>query len=162
MSLLNELKRVRFFKNLGDDHVTRVAGLAQIKECPEGDVLFREREDSPFIYFVLSGNVHLDVEVADGDSVGVYAAGPGELVGWSPVLGRRGMTATARAATRCRLAALETDRLLQLCEEDPLFAVAFLRQVSLVLSERLASTRRRVGRPSGARAPLGVTRESSD
>jgi CRP-like cAMP-binding protein len=162
MSLYSELKRVRFFKDLGDHHLSHVAEMAQLKDFPEGVILFREGEESPFIYFVLSGKVHLEVKVADGSSIGVYAAGPGELVGWSPVLGRRGMTATARAGTPCRLAAVPVDHVLALCDQDPLFAVAFLRQISLVLSERLGNTRRRVGQPSAARAPLGVTAESSD
>jgi CRP-like cAMP-binding protein len=92
----------------------------------------------------------------------VYTAGPGELIGWSPVLEQRRMTATARATTVCRLAAFEADRVRQLCEKDPQFGVAFLRQLALALSERLSHTRRRLGGPANLRGPLGVIPGSSD
>ncbi len=162
MILLDEMERIEFLRNLGEPHLRQVAWLAQLKEHEEGSILFREGQDSPFIYFVLSGKVNLEVEERGGGPVGVYIAGPGELVGWSPVLGRRGMTATARAATRCRVAALDAGKVLELCEQDARFGVAFLRQVALVLSGRLSNTRRRLARPARTRGPLGVTPGSSD
>ncbi len=103
----------------------------------------------------------LEVE-EPGGPVGVYVAGPGELLGWSPVLGGRGMTATARAAGRCRLAALDAERVRALCEKEPTFGLAFLRQLALVLSDRLSHTRRRLGSPANVRGPLGVAPGWSD
>jgi CRP-like cAMP-binding protein len=162
MILLNEVEQIEFLRNLGEPYLGQLARLAQLTEREEGSVLFREGQTSPFIYIVLKGQVNLDIEEPGDGSVGVYAAGPGDLVGWSPVLGRRGMTATARAATRCRLAALEVDKVLELCEKDPRFGVAFLRQIALVLSDRLSNTRRCLGRPATSRGPLGVTPGYSD
>jgi CRP-like cAMP-binding protein len=54
------------------------------------------------------------------------------------------MTATARAATPTRLAVLPVDRIVQLCERDPLFGTAFHRQVAIVMSSRLDDTHRRL------------------
>ena len=60
----------------------------------DGTVLFHEGEASPFIYFILSGEVRLDIEYVDGERVTISTAGPGEMLGWSPVLGGSAMTAT--------------------------------------------------------------------
>jgi CRP-like cAMP-binding protein len=162
MMLLNEIEEIEFLRNLGEPHLKMLARMAQLKENEEGSVLFREGEASPFIYLVLKGQVNLEIEEPGGGAVGVYAAGPGDLVGWSPLLGRRAMTATARATTRSRLAALDVAKVLELCEQNPLFGVAFLRQIALVLSDRLSSTRRCLGRPATTRGPLGVAPGYSD
>jgi CRP-like cAMP-binding protein len=63
------------------------------------------------------------------------------LLGWSPVLGRHAMTATARVTSPCRLAILEVARVNELIREDLHFDVAFLRQLALIVSERLSATR---------------------
>jgi CRP-like cAMP-binding protein len=162
MILPEELARIESLRPLGEAHLNQIARLAQLKEADEGTVLFRETEDSDCIYFVLSGKVSLSVSVPDGDPVEIFAAGPGDLIGWTPVLGRRAMTATARAATRCRLAVLDAARVQALCEQDPHFGVAFLRQVALVLSGRLGATRRRLAHSATRRLPLGATVEGSD
>jgi len=60
------------------------------------------------------------------------------------VLGRRAMTATARAATPVRLAVIDVEPVVQLCARDPVFGTAFHRQVAVVLSSRLDDTHRRL------------------
>jgi CRP-like cAMP-binding protein len=142
MALLEELKRARSVRHLSEPHLNDLAGLASLRECPEGTVLFEEGQGSPFLYCVLKGEVSLQVQEPFGEVVEVDTVGPGELLGWSPVFGRPAMTATARAATPCRLAAFALSRVLDLCEHDPRFGLAFLREVGLHVSERLRSTRR--------------------
>jgi CRP-like cAMP-binding protein len=162
MILPEELESVKFFHSLGPPHVNQLSQLARLQECITGDVLFREGQDWPFICVVLSGHIDLGVAEPGGDAVRVYTAGPGDLVGWSPVLGRRSMTATAQAASRCRLAHFEVSQIQRLCQDDPQFGVAFLRQIALVLSDRLWSTRRHLARTLSHRQPLAAAPEGSD
>jgi CRP-like cAMP-binding protein len=161
MILPEEMESVVFLRTLGKPHLTRVAALAHLKECPEGTVLFREGAESPYLYFVLSGKVGLEVTEPGGGPVRVFTAHPGDLVGWSPVLGRRSMTATGRAMADCRLAALDAPEVAELCDRDPRFAAAFLRQTACVLSDRLWGTRRLLARALGHR-PLEIVAEGSD
>jgi len=162
MILPEELVSIEFLRNIGEPHLNQIALEALLKEYPEGTVVFREGQDSPFIYFVLTGKVDREVEEPDGKSARVYTAGPGELLGWSPVLGRRAMTATARAVARSRLAVLGVDQILALCEREPRFGLAFLRQITLVLSERLRHTRRSLARALSHRPEVAAAPEGSD
>jgi CRP-like cAMP-binding protein len=162
MILVEELTSIEFLRKLGEPYVNQIALLAQLRECPEGTVVFREGQNSPFIYFVLTGKVNLEVQEPEGRSARVYTAGPGGLLGWSPVLGCRAMTATARAAVRSRLAVISVSQILALCEHDPGFGLTFLRQVALVLSERLRHTRRYLARTLSHRLPVAVTAVGSD
>jgi CRP-like cAMP-binding protein len=149
---------------LAEPHLHKLAALAQLRECPEAVVLFREGDDSPFLFVILGGQVTLEVKAGDHGTTAVYSAGPGELLGWSPVLGRRAMTATGRAAPPCRLAVLDVARVADLIEQDPPFGVAFLRQIALIVSGRLRATRRCLAAAHGVgQLPtLAIPRESSD
>jgi CRP-like cAMP-binding protein len=162
MILLDEMEAVDFLRNLGQGNLRRVATRARLQDCPEGTVLFHEGADSPSLYFVLRGKVALEVTEPGKGPVPVYTAGPGDLLGWSPVLGRRAMTATGRAATDCRLAALDAGEIAALCEDNPAFAAAFLRQTALVLSDRLRATRRLLARALQHRPLAELVGESSD
>jgi CRP-like cAMP-binding protein len=162
MIMPEELEEVLFLRELGEPHLQRVALLARLREVEEGDVVFRRGEDSPFIYFVLSGSVSLTVGPPGGDAGEAHVVGPGELLGWSPVLGRRAMTATARAAASCRLAAVGVDQLRTLMAADPRFESAFLRQIALAVSDRLAETRLRLVSALGSRALSAADVEGSD
>jgi CRP-like cAMP-binding protein len=141
MLLLEELENVGCWRNLSPVYFQRIAALAQLKEQAADTVLFREGQSSPCIYFVLQGKVVLEIKGADGGVIPVFEVGPGELLGWSPVLGPGPMTATARTLTRCRLAALDAAQVLDLCARDPEFGVEFFRCLAAALARRLSATR---------------------
>ncbi len=157
-----DMEKVPFLQELGGPHAERLARLARLKEYAPGAVIFRQGEDFPYLCLVLEGQLSLDVAVSGHEVAEVHRGGPGELLGWSPVLGRRAMTATAKAATPLRLAVVEVDQVLKLCESDPSFGSAFHRQVALLLSSRLDETRRRVARFISGRSPLAAGSEGSD
>ncbi len=141
MPLTQEMVAVKTLHGLGEAHLQKLAAIASPRECPAGAILFREADDSSTIFLLLSGEVALEVSRRDRGSAAIYAASPGELLGWSPVLGRHAMTATARVTTPCRLAVLEVARVNELIQKDPQFGVAFLRQLALIVSDRLSATR---------------------
>jgi CRP-like cAMP-binding protein len=156
-----ELVRVGFLRNVGGPHLDKLAALAEPKEYPAGAVIFRQGEDAPYLYFVLDGEVALDVQVSGREAVEVHRAAPGEFFGWSPVLGRHAMTGTGRATAPTRMALFEIARVLELCERDPLFGAAFFRQVAQVLASRLDETRQRLSHHL-PRGPRGQPPHGSD
>jgi CRP-like cAMP-binding protein len=156
-----ELDRVGFLRNLGGSHLNQLAMMAESKEYPAGAEIFRQGEDSPYLYFVLDGEVALDVRVSGREAVEVHRAGPGEFFGWSPVLGRHAMTGTGRATAPTRMALFEVARVLELCGRDPPFGMAFFRQVARLLASRLDETRQRLSHHL-PRWPAGQPPQGSD
>jgi CRP-like cAMP-binding protein len=156
-----ELDRVGFLRNLGGPHLNQLATMAEPKEYPAGAEIFRQGEDSPYLYFVLDGEVALDIQVSDREAVEVHRAAPGEFFGWSPVLGRHALTGTGRATALTRMALLEVARVPDLCAREPLFGMGFFRQVAQVLAWRLDETRQRLSRHL-PRGPLGYPPQGSD
>jgi CRP-like cAMP-binding protein len=162
MIIPEEMRRIDFLQKLGEQYLNQIAMMAQLKEYEAGSVLFPQGEDSQQIYFVLSGKVGLSVNEPDGSSVEVAQLGPGEILGWSPVLGRHSMTATARAVTRCRVASLDVKEIDDLCARDPRFGCAFLREIAVVVSDRLWATRRSLARRLSHRDVMTSALEGSD
>ena len=164
MSLAEEMAGVKTLRGLGETQLQKLAAIALPRECPVGTVLFQEADRSTSIFILLSGEVSLEVSMRNRGPTVIYAAGPGELLGWSPVLGRPAMTATAKATAPCRLAVLEVARVNELIEEDPPFGVAFLRQLALIVSDRLSATRHCLASVRGHfESPrFGGLREGSD
>ncbi|HEX5271514.1 MAG TPA: cyclic nucleotide-binding domain-containing protein, partial [Gemmataceae bacterium] len=101
-----DMGKVPFLQGLGGAHADRLARLATSKEYAPGAVIFQQGQDFPYLCLVMEGKVSLDVAVSGHEVAEVHRGGPGELLGWSPVLGRRAMTATAKAATPLRLAVI--------------------------------------------------------
>src|SRR4051794_5756683 len=156
-----ELDRVGFLRNVGRTYLNHLAAMAELKEYPAGAEIFRQKEDSPYLYFVLDGEVALDIRVSDKEAVEIHRASPGEFLGWSPVLGGHAMTGTARATAPARMAVFEVTRVLELCERDPAFGMAFFREVARVVAGRLDETRQRLSHHL-PRKPLWGLAEGSD
>jgi CRP-like cAMP-binding protein len=156
------LNDVALLKNLDLQYVGQIAKIARLEECKEGTVLFRQGKTTPSIYFILRGEFSLEVEESGGSSVEIARLGRGELLGWSPMLGQRAMTATARALTSSQVAVLDVKEVLDLSERDPRFGMAFLREIALVISERLWGARRNIARLQRHRPLMAANAEGSD
>jgi CRP-like cAMP-binding protein len=157
-----ELKKNEFLQHLDEQHLNQIARLARLAEHEPGSVVFRQGENAPFVYLVLDGMIGLQVEDLGETAIEVSRVGPGELLAWSPILGRHAMTATAQAVTRCRLAVLCIKDLTDLFEKDPHFEAVFLRQIVSVVSDRLWDTRRGIARAISHRPLLSAGSEGSD
>lgn len=141
---LEELESVSILQHFMPAYTKKIASLASLMEFQADEMIFGEGQSERLIYLVLKGDVGLEIKVPDSESIQVHRVGEGELLGWSPLLGRRSMTATARALTRCRLAALDADQVLLAGAHDPKFGMAFFRCLAGALAERLHATRLRL------------------
>jgi CRP-like cAMP-binding protein len=156
MILLDELEEIsQLWRHFSAPYRKQLALMAEPRAFPAGDCIFREGQHKQAIYFVVEGEVVLEMQVPDMDVVQVHRVGPGDLLGWSPVLGHGPMTATARAVTACRLVALDAEELQRLAEHDNRFGMEFFRAMSVALAERLRSTRLQLPDPRH-RPVLGV------
>jgi CRP-like cAMP-binding protein len=142
---LEELESVSLLQQFTPAYVKQMASLAWLLEFQADQLVFAEGQPEGLVYLVLKGDVVLHIKVPDAEGIQVHRVGPGELLGWSPVLGRKAMTATARAVTRCRLAALDAGQIRDLGERDPRFGMEFYRCLAGALAERLHATRLQVG-----------------
>jgi CRP-like cAMP-binding protein len=135
------LKTLAFLAPATDDELRRLAPTARAEQHVAGTVLFREGDHLPHVFVVTAGTVALEINGTDHRPRRFQTVGPGELLGWSPLLGPGPMTASARALTDVRVIALDAKAVLSLCEQDPKFGVQFMRRTAAAIAARLSATR---------------------
>jgi CRP-like cAMP-binding protein len=141
MLVLDKLDKLNFCKGLSIDYQRRLFALGDIKTYPVGERLFFEGQSCKDIYLLADGQVVLETALPGQEPMRLQIVGPGELLGWSPLLGLGPMTATARAITPCCVLALDAAKILALAEEDPKFVLELMRRVAITLARRLNATR---------------------
>jgi CRP-like cAMP-binding protein len=135
------LKALAFLGPASDAELRQLAPTARVEQYPVGAVLFREGDHLPQVFIVVAGTVALEITGTDHRPRRFQTVGPGELLGWSPLLGSGPMTATARALDAVRVVVLDARAVLNLCDQDPAFGFQFMRRTAAAIAARLGATR---------------------
>ncbi|MFN8411650.1 MAG: Crp/Fnr family transcriptional regulator [Anaerolineales bacterium] len=146
MNTLDELKlellKIPWFRDLKIKHLEMLSGITHLCHAKAGEVLFREGDKEDYVYIVLNGRVALDMLVLPRGKVRLYTAEAQEVFGWSsvtPVVHQR--TAGATAVTDVFLAAVDANKLRELCEADHDLGYVVMRRLANVVASRLLVTR---------------------
>jgi CRP/FNR family transcriptional regulator, cyclic AMP receptor protein len=153
-SLIETLRDILFLHDIGPMHLEQIATISRIRDFRDGDIVFRQGDTAQYVYLVAAGNVSLEICAAGAGCKQILTLGQGELVGWSSLLGQLSYTARARALGSTRLVEIDVAHLLALCDRDPQFGYALMRQVALALAKRLSATRMQLLDVYGADFPV--------
>ncbi len=140
-NLLKILSETRFADGLPNKHLQSICRAARLLRVPAGQRLFQEGSAEDEIFVISSGHVRLTMNVPGRGEVPFLTAGPGDLIGWSSVIGEGRMTATAVSTEDSTLIALSGSRLRELCHGDADLGFELMKRIAQVLSQRLLSTR---------------------
>ena len=121
--------------------VEPLAALASLETCSAQHSLFREGEVHAKIYWIKEGRVRLEMSGTRAGAKAMLTAGPGDLLGWSALLGDQRMTATAVATLDTTLISFDADALSQLCEQNHDIGYKVMFTIAKSLSKRLVATR---------------------
>lgn len=141
MSATSALDEHRFALGLAPHILAELAVLATRREFQPGAVIFREGTACDDLFLIKSGLVALDLQVPGRGLIRVLTIGPGELLGWSPLLGEGPMTATATALEQTAAFAISGSKLRSLCEKNYEVGFRIMQKVAAALSQRLTATR---------------------
>ena len=136
-----DLRELAFTMGWPDVVIDQIAPLAERIVCPAGAVIFRSGEINEKIYLIQSGHVALEMPVPARGRVRLLTLARGELLGWSPLLGNREMTATAMALEETRLLTISGTALQALCRANCEIGFVVMEHVAEALSRRLVATR---------------------
>jgi CRP-like cAMP-binding protein len=131
--LVERLRAVPLFADLGDEALTRVVSAVCELEFPAGHVLIQQGHQGSGLFVIEEGAATVELPGAP------VTVGPGEFVGELSLLAA-GLTHSARvrAATPVRCLAISRSDFADLLAAEPRIAVAMLP----VLARRLADTDR--------------------
>jgi len=128
------LRNVRFFEELTDDDLSRVAKVGQRRSYAAGDALVERDSDRGGLFVILSGTAAVEVGGA------VHDLGPGDFFGEMALLGHTRRSASVKAKEPLEALVIETIYFDPFLIQNPSVAVAILHGVV----ERLREVQERV------------------
>ena len=141
VSIAETLRELGFLQGISDEYLAQIAIVAERLSLPESKLVFRESDAAADVFFVVHGSVSLEICAPGVGCRRILTVGPGELLGWSPLLGQLRFTATARTLAPTELLKVHAGQLLTLCEHNPRFGYEFMRHAAQALAKRLNATR---------------------
>lgn len=146
------LRQHQFFTGVDAKHIDALAAKCQVAEFPARTKIFAEFERAKDTYFILNGEISLGICDASGCRQ-ITVVTKGDLLGWSPLIGRSRLFDTAWTATHVRALAFDGQELVRYCEEHPEFGFEFMRRAACVLADRLSAARVQLLELSGVHFP---------
>lgn len=105
----------------GDYQMSEIRGLRNAKLSkvyPRHSVLFNEGQESQGVYVLCEGRAKVSIASADGKTVVLRVARPGELLGINATLTGAPYSATVETLERCRIDFVPSEALLELLDRD--------------------------------------------
>lgn len=138
------LRRVPVFSTLAEEELARVAEVAVPRSYAQGDVVFREGDESNTCYVVRSGRTRAVREHSDGRSITLANFGPGDIFGELAMFDNERRSATIETLEPTEVTAILGGDMRRLMREHPEIAVKLLAS----LAARLRETNERLARQS--------------
>jgi CRP-like cAMP-binding protein len=134
-------KSLAFTAGLDPAQIERLTAISTPIRWEAGSRVFREGDPDSPLYVVEEGRVAIELALPGRGPVTILTVGPGEVFGWSSIFHKRPKTAAARATVPTKAWAIDSTRLRELCDRDPVLGYALTRRILQVVSERLKATR---------------------
>jgi CRP-like cAMP-binding protein len=134
------------------DFVKEIFNITVKEYHRKGYFLFREGNAAKHSYILLKGCVRLSIGETGH---GVYTVDhPGEVFGWSSLLGRDTYSASAECRQPTKLLKINRDKLEEILERDLVNGFIFFKGLAATLGNRLLQTYRMISGISQAEMPL--------
>lgn len=123
------------FWKMDKNFVKEAMDVTTKENLEEGQVVFNEGDPADYFYILVKGNVKLTLGEKSRE---VYVAHqPGEIIGWSSLIGRETLSATARCMTPTILSKVDRKRFLDIVERHPAEGAILFQRVASMLGNRL-------------------------
>jgi CRP-like cAMP-binding protein len=149
MNLVNVLRQADIFADISPAQLELVASLCQVRDASKGDLIFEENATSDELYVIAEGEVDILVDPALVGRPGRKSSDPsaiarlrrGQSFGEIALVDQGSRSASARAASDAlSLVVIPRDRLILLCESDPVLGFRLMRNLAADLAIKLRNT----------------------
>ena len=129
------IKMSDFFMGMGKQFTIEVLDIAEKLFQNNGEVLFREGEPAKHFFILLKGRVKLSL--GETGPVVYMVRQPGEIIGWSGLIGRDRYSASGECMEATNLLKFDRDVLLDILKKYPRNEALLFRRLAEMLGNRL-------------------------
>ena len=131
------LRNFDVFKNHKDDTLDDLQACMEVRHLNPGQHLFEAGSQSDEIFFIMRGEVRIDIPLADGHQHHIATHHQGDFIGELGFLDGRPRSDSATAITEVELLVLSRSRLDQLADHHKRIGVTLMTEIARVLASRL-------------------------
>ena len=129
------IKMSDFFMGMGKQFTIEVLDIAEKLFQNNGEVLFREGEPAKHFFVLLKGRVKLSL--GETGPVVYMVRQPGEIIGWSGLIGRDRYSASGECMEATNLLKFDRDVLLDILKKYPRNEALLFKRLAEMLGNRL-------------------------
>lgn len=129
------IKMSDFFMGMGKEFTMEVLDISERLSQKEGDRLFQEGDPAHHFYVLLKGRVQLSL--GDTGPVVYMARQPGEIIGWSGLIGRDVYSASCECMEPTNLLKFDRDTFLEILKKYPQNEALLFKRLAEMLGNRL-------------------------
>ena len=130
-----DVQKAELLRGLSRDCVTEIMDIAIPESLGEGACLFFRGDPAGHFYFLLMGQVKL--HLGETGKVVHHVSRPGEIIGWSGLVGREAFSASAECTMPTEFHKIEVGKLREILEKNPVDGFVFFENLSKILGDRL-------------------------
>ena len=129
------IKMSDFFMGMGKQFTVEVLDISEKLIQNEGDILFHEGEPAKHFFVLLKGRVQLSL--GETGPVVYMVRHPGEIIGWSGLIGRDHYSASGECMQETNLLKFDRDDFLDILKKYPQNEALLFRRLAEMLGNRL-------------------------
>jgi CRP/FNR family transcriptional regulator, cyclic AMP receptor protein len=133
-------QKLTLLDGLERDQVSLLLPILETCHFEENIPIFKQGQETSFLYILLSGEVVVRYKPYDGDELTIANVLPEGVFGWSAALGRTRYTSSAYSVTESKTIRIRVERLQSFCERNPEVGMILLDKLASGIAERLRST----------------------
>jgi len=118
--------------------------ISQLRKFSANDIVYREHEDSPFLFVVVSGQVDVQYLLKDGRRKTLDTCRPGDCLLWSSLIPPHKTNSIGICRAESELLSIDGKELLKICENDTAFGYNMMNFIAIVVRRRLQAARQQL------------------
>lgn len=138
--LAADLAHVSLFEGLNPNQMELIFPLLELCDYSRDTMVFEQGDAAHYLYIVLKGEVLVRYRAYDGPMITVARSGPGDIFGWSSVLGRPTYSSGAITLDDCIIIRINGKGMQRICETHPDTGVILLERLANVVADHLRNT----------------------
>jgi CRP-like cAMP-binding protein len=130
-----DVQKADLLRGLSSDCINEIMDIAVLESYGKGTYIFLRGDPAWHFYFLLMGRVKL--HLGETGKVVHHVSRPGEIIGWSGLVGREAYSASAECTMPVELHKVGAGKLREILKKNPADGYIFFENLSKILGERL-------------------------
>ncbi len=129
------LKMSDFILGMGKEFALEAMEISEKVDCDTGQILFKLDAPADHFFVLIKGRVKL--YLGEKGPVVYHARHPGEIIGWSTLIGREAYSASAECTEAANLLRFEREGFLTILRQNPANEARLYKRLAEMLGNRL-------------------------